>query len=125
MPTPPVEKLFMESFDRASKQFSHKIDETMAGTLHFGNKNYDVGVVTPAGAYRLDDNIQAYWLNLLASKNFSTVTPPIRSELLNYYSDLDAPIATKRDKKKWRELVTELQQLKATSTTEAAGAGEP
>ena len=124
MPTPPVEKLFMDSFDRAVKQFSREIDNAMAGSLQLEDKNYDVGVVTAAGAYRLDDNVQAYWLNLLARKKFSTVTPPIRSELLNYYSNLSAPIATKRDKKKWRELVAELQQLKTTSTVAAAAAGE-
>ena len=54
MPTAPVEKLFMESFDRSTQQFAKKIDEESAGQLHLENKNYDVGVVTPAGAYRLE-----------------------------------------------------------------------
>jgi Zinc dependent phospholipase C len=125
MPTPPVEKLFMDSFDRSAKQFTQSIDDAMSGRLQLADKNYDVGVVTPAGAYRLDDNVQAYWLGLLAAKHFATVTPPIRSELLTYYGDLNAPIATKRDKKKWRELIAELQQLKAAPQAVAAGAGEP
>jgi hypothetical protein len=126
MPTAPVEKLFMDSFDRSAKQFSQAIDDAMAGSLHLEDKNYDVGVVTPAGAYRLDDNVQAYWLGLLAGKNFETVTPAIRNELLSYYRDLNAPIATKRDKKKWRQLVAELQKLKtAMPQSAAAGAGAP
>lgn len=125
MPTPPVEKLFMESFNRSIAQCSHKLDEAMAGSLHFENKNYDVGVVTPAGAYRLDDNAQCYWLGLLARKNFATVTPAIRAELLNYYGDLSAPIATKRDHKKWRQLVAELQQLNTAPGAPVAGAGQP
>ncbi|MGH7182325.1 MAG: hypothetical protein ACREJN_10155, partial [Nitrospiraceae bacterium] len=86
-------------------------------------RNYDVGVVTPAGSYRLDDQAQCYWLTLLAAKNLTTVSPAIRNELLNYYSDLEAPIATKKDKKKWRQLVAELQQLKAYSVDkQTAGA---
>ena len=113
MPTAPVEKLFMDSFDRSAKQLSAQVGPAMDGSLHLENKNYDVGVVTPAGAYRLDDNVQAYWLGLLAAKHFATVTPAIRSELLNYYSDLNAPIATKKDKNKWRQLVAELRELKA------------
>jgi len=125
MPTPAVEKLFMESFDRSAKQFSAKIDEAMDGNLRLENKNYDVGVITPAGAYRLDDNVQAYWLGLLAGKGFATVTPAIRSELLNYYSDLNAPIATKKDKNKWRHLVAELQELRTAPQAVAAAAGEP
>ena len=121
MPTPAVEKLFMDSFDRSTKQFSAKVDQAMDGSLHLENKNYDVGVVTPAGAYRLDDNVQAYWLNLLAEKNFATVTPTIRAELLNYFGDLNAPIALKKDKKKWRALVAELQELEAAPSGTAAG----
>jgi hypothetical protein len=124
IPTPPVEKLFMDSFDRSAKQLNANVDPAMAGSLHLENKNYDVGVVTPAGAYRLDDNVQAYWLELLAGKNFATVTPAIRSELLNYYSDLKAPIATKKNKKKWQQLVAQLQELKAAPQTVTA-AGEP
>jgi Zinc dependent phospholipase C len=113
IPTAPVEKLFMESFDRSAAQYGKKIDETMNGTLHFEDKNYDVGVVTPAGVYWMDDNIQAYWLGLLARRNFATVTPEIRSELLTYFGDLSAPIATKKHPKQWQQLRGELDALKA------------
>jgi hypothetical protein len=115
IPTPAVEKLFMDSFDRSAKQFAEKINQAMNGSLELEPKNYDVGIVTPAGSYRLDDQAQCYWLNLLAAKNLTTVTPAIRNELLSYYNDLEAPIATKTDNKKWRQLVAELQQLKAHS----------
>jgi hypothetical protein len=120
MPTPEVEKLFMDSFDRSAKQFGEAIDQAMDGNLRLEPKNYDVGVVTLAGQYRLDDNVQAYWLNLLAKKNFSSLTPAIRSELLRYYSDPNAPIATRKDKRKWRELVAQLQELHNPSHIETA-----
>jgi hypothetical protein len=123
IPTPAVEKLFIDSFDRSTKQFAEKINEVMSGSLKLEPKNYDVGVVTPPGSYRLDDQAQCYWLTLLAAKNLTTVTPAIRNELLRYYSDLEAPIATKNDRKKWRQLVAELQQLKAHSAQlQTAGA---
>jgi Zinc dependent phospholipase C len=113
IPTPAVEKLFMDSFDRSAKQFAHRIDGAISGSLELEPKNYDVGVVTRAGDYRLDDEVQSFWLMLLSLKNFATVTPAIRLELLSYYSDLDAPIATKKDKKKWQQFIAELQALKA------------
>jgi hypothetical protein len=116
MPTPPVEKLFMESFERSAKQFAQAVDQAMDGSLHLPPKNYDVGVVTLAGQYRLDDDVQAFWLSVLAKKNFSTVTPEIRHELLVYYADLDAPIATKKDKRKWHDLVAQIQTLKQPGT---------
>ena len=83
-------------------------------------KNYDVGVVTPAGTYLLDDETQAYWLRLLASNHFSTMTPSIRAELPGYYKNLDAPIATKRDTNKWGQLVMQLQELKAIAPMQTA-----
>ncbi|MBV9767508.1 MAG: zinc dependent phospholipase C family protein, partial [Acidobacteriaceae bacterium] len=118
MPTPPVEKLFMDSFDRSAEQFAGTINLALDGSLRLEPKNYDVGVVTSAGAYRLDDDIQAYWLALLAGKNFATVTPAMRGELLEYYKDLKAPIATQRDAKKWRQLMAELKQLKSEPIAE-------
>ncbi|MBV9158452.1 MAG: zinc dependent phospholipase C family protein [Acidobacteriaceae bacterium] len=122
MPTPPVEKLFMDSFDRSAEQFAGTINLALDGSLRLEPKNYDVGVVTSAGAYRLDDDIQAYWLALLAGKNFATVTPAMRGELLEYYKDLKAPIATQRDAKKWRQLMAELKQLKSEPIAETAAA---
>lgn len=124
MPTAPVEKLFMESFDRSAQQFARKVDEVTAASLRVENKNYDVGVVTPAGAYRLDDDVQAYWIGLLAQKNFTTVTPSIRGELLSYYRDLNAPIATRRNRKQWQVLVSRIQALAAAPAV-APAAGEP
>jgi hypothetical protein len=126
MPTPAVEKLFMNSFDRSAHQLSRAIDHAMDQSLQLDSKNYDVGVVTPAGVYRLDDDVQAYWLDLLARKHFTTVTPAIRTELLAYYSNLDAPVATKRDSKKWQQLLSELQLLKASApAVQTAAAGAP
>jgi hypothetical protein len=126
MPTPAVEKLFMDSFDRSVRQFSRAMDHAMDHSLQLDSKNYDVGIVTPAGAYRLDDEVQAYWLDLLARKHFTTVTPAIRAELLAYFSNLDAPVTTKKDSKKWQQLLSELQWLKASAPAiQTAAAGTP
>ncbi|MBV8073498.1 MAG: hypothetical protein JO270_26625 [Acidobacteriaceae bacterium] len=113
MPTPETEKLFRASFDRSVKRYEERVRDMERHDLKLENMNYDVGVVTHAGQYRLDDNVQAYWLNKLAEKNFSTSTPQIRVELLGYFHDLDAPIALKKDHKRWNELVSQLDELRA------------
>ncbi len=122
MPTPPVENLFMQSFVRATSQYHSVLDQNQASSLHLDNRNYDVGVVTPAGTYRLEDNIQAYWLHKLAEKNFTTITPAIKEELLEYYGKLDAPIATKKKKREWKQLLAELQALRNEPAVAAANA---
>jgi hypothetical protein len=124
MPTPPVERLFMESFTRATGQYRTVLEQAQGRTFQLDNRNYDVGVVTPPGTYFLEDNIQAYWLNKLAEKNFTTVTPEIKKELLAYYGNLEAPIATKKHKKQWKEILVELQALKSSTVAPANAGGE-
>ncbi len=124
MPTAPVEKLFMESFERSVKQYQGTLDDAQNNTLHLENKNYDVGVTTIAGAYRMEDDVQAFWLDLLAKKGFNTLTPPMSAELLGYYSDLNAPINTKKYPDKWKQLVAQLQALKTAQANATAVSGQ-
>ena len=76
------------------------------------NKNYDVGVATPAGVYRLNDDTQAFWLHKLAEKKFASITPAIKQELLSFYSDPNAPFHTKQKPKEWRQTLAEVAELK-------------
>jgi hypothetical protein len=124
MPTPEAEKLFMASFERSLPQYENTLHDVRSSTLRLENMNYDVGVVTPAGHYRLQDKIQAYWLDKLASKNFRTATPQIRAELVRYFGNLDAPIALKSDRKKWDVLVTQLGQLRTIEAGTMIAAGQ-
>ena len=120
MPTPDVEKLFMASFTHCTEQYRGVLDEASRKTLRLENKNYDTGTVTPTGAYRLEDNVQAYWLDLLAKKHFSTITPEIKQELLDYYANLNAPIEMKKHRKEWKRVLAELDDLRAAGATAAA-----
>ena len=112
VPTPKVEALFEESFSRAAVQFHGQLDDVSIQRVQLQNTNYDVGTVTPAGTYRLADEIHAFWLNLLAEKKFGTVTPAIKTEIATYYRDLNAPIETKKHRKKWRLLLAQLEAIK-------------
>jgi hypothetical protein len=129
MPTPPVEKLFMASFDRSSTQYRQKLEEAQENSLSLPDENYDVGAVTPPGLYRLEDDVRAYWLNKLSETNFSGLTPEIQANVLTYYSNLDTPFDTKKHPKQWNRVLAELQQLKsaqpaAAPAVAAAGANQ-
>jgi Zinc dependent phospholipase C len=123
LPTQDVENLFAQSFDRSTTQCRAIVGVDKIDALHLENKNYDVGVITPAGIYRLDDDTHAYWLNLLAQKNFDTVSPSIGDDLLSYYSNLNAPLHTKQHPTDWKRLLTQLHELK--SHTQRAHASAP
>jgi hypothetical protein len=113
MPTPAVEDLFMQSFNRASLQYAGKLKSEQSKTLVLPDENYDVGAFTAPGAYALADDSQAFLLNKLASKHFTTVTPAIKAELLTFYRDLNAPFHTKHKPKEWKQVLSELAELKS------------
>lgn len=115
MPTPQVEDLFMRSFDRAAAQYSGRLADARDNKLHLANVNYDLGQVTRPGVYRLQDEIYAYWLDEVAKKRFATVTPNIRKDLLDYYRDPEAPIATKGHPKDWSRVLTQVDRLRLSS----------
>jgi hypothetical protein len=52
-------------------------------------------------------------LNRLSKRHFNHVSPELRSTILDYYSNLQAPFAAKKNKKKWEKTVQQLAELKA------------
>ena len=115
MPTPPVEKLFMQSFDRAAAQYNVELGDAKQNKLHLENANYDLGKVIGPGIYRLQDETYAYWLDEVAKKKFSTVTSHIKQDLLTYYRDPRVPDSTKRHPKDWDRLLGQVATLKTSS----------
>jgi hypothetical protein len=113
MPTPPVEKLFMQSFAEAATQYGRWVDQSHTKPMHLDNINYDVGRRTTRGGYKLEDAAYVYWLDRLAEKNFSTATPQIRATLLTYYRNPTAPEETRRHGD-WGRVLAQLTALKST-----------
>jgi hypothetical protein len=63
----------------------------------------------------LADQTYAHLLHDLADNNFTRLPPELREDILVYYTDPDAPNATKRKAKDWRRVQIELLQLKTTA----------
>ncbi len=120
MPTPEVEKLFMRSFANAANEYGGQLRAERAMKLRLENVNYDLGEPAPPGTYALEDESYAYWLNGLALARFQTVTPQMRSELLSYYKDPNAPFSTRRKQKEWSRLQAQLQTLREWQAVRAS-----
>ncbi len=111
-PTPETEKMFEESFNASVQQYEHLLGDERRGTLQLPNLNFDVGSETSGGKYRLNDDAHAQLLHKLAGKKFGCVSPDLRSELLTFFSNADAPYDFKKDQKTWDRVQAELQSLK-------------
>jgi len=113
-PTPETERMFQASFNATMDRYRGLLKQVGSDQLKLVNDNFDVGVETPPGQYRLNDDAHAKLLDKLAQTNFDAMSPKLRSELLRFYSDPNAPNATKRHPKEWAKVEADLQQLKAT-----------
>jgi hypothetical protein len=112
-PTPETERMFEASFNATMDRYRGLLKEEGEGRLKLPNDNFDVGEPTPPGKYRMNDDAHAKLLDKLAEQNFADMTPDLRAELLDFFSDPNAPYATKRKPKEWSRVVAELQQLKS------------
>jgi hypothetical protein len=116
VPTPETEKLFRESYRDTVKEYDRLLTELReSGHLILVNDNFDTGRVTRPGEYALADDTYAELMDRLAEKHFVHVTQELQRTLLAYYSDLNSPFATKRNKKEWAKVVREVDELKANA----------
>jgi hypothetical protein len=113
--TPHAEQIFMHSFDMAAPAYGRAITEIGERRWNGANLNFDTGVAMHAGQYKMQDEIYAYWVGMLARNRFQDVAPPIATDILNYYRDPNAPIETRKHAKQWKRLADELQILRQHS----------
>jgi hypothetical protein len=114
-PTPQTEHMFEKSFNAALDSYKSLIVQSRVGAPQVPNDNFDTGTETPAGQYSMSDDVRAELMEALAKQDFAGMSPELRADLLNFYSNPSAPYATKRKPKEWAKLQQDLQHLKASA----------
>lgn len=124
-PTPQTQKLFEASFNATLDRYRAFLSDEAADHLELINNNFDTGDMTGPGKYRMNDETHAKLLGMLADDKFAGASSEVREELLHFFSDLDAPYATKRNVKAWAKVQTQLEQLKAAPPAEVLPSTQP
>jgi len=120
-PTPQTEDLYIKSINTTVDRYRAFLEEVRTDTLVLPNCDLDSGQATKAAEYSLTDDSYAKLLAHLSERKFDRTTPELRDNILQFYSDLSAPIETKKDQSNWQNILTELDQLKSmTPITRAA-----
>jgi Zinc dependent phospholipase C len=117
IPSTQTEDMYIKSVDQTVQDYRRQLHETRVENLRLSNRDCDTGRETRAGEYRLTDDAYARLLDQLAVKNFAQLTPDLKQNILGFYDNPDAPIATKRNKKAWQKTLAELGQLKDAATS--------
>jgi hypothetical protein len=76
--------------------------------------------MTHAGEYAMTDDAYARLLDQLAQDNFSHLPAALRENILAFYADPNAPVATKKNASAWAKTQDELGRLKVAGSTQSS-----
>jgi hypothetical protein len=118
IPTHKTEDLYIASVDQTLENYKGLLADVGAQKLQPANTDFDTGRMTRAGEYVLADRSYARLLDHLAQHNFEQITPELRKNILAFYGDPSAALATKRNAAAWEKTQNELQNLRALTPIE-------
>jgi hypothetical protein len=113
-PTVQVQVLFIKGFDVTVARYKSDLASLRNRNLNLPERNLDTGRPVVPGQYFLADDTYASLLNDLAKRHFRGMTPELRQNILAFYENLKAPIATKYHPRKWRKTLREIAALRST-----------
>jgi hypothetical protein len=124
-PTPQTEDLYFKSINTTVDQYRIFLEQVRAGSLELANCDFDSGKETKAAEYSLTDDTYAKLLGQLAERKFDLTSADLRGDILHFYSDLSAPIETKKDNVHWQSVLSSLDQLRLVTPSPILASGAP
>jgi hypothetical protein len=121
IPTPQTETLFANSVRVTVQDYQNVMRQKYeTGEVALRNDDLDTGTVTKPGEYQMADKTYEELLDKLAGNHFAEVSPELRRVVLDYYSDTNAPLKTKKDAKRWAKVLRQIDALKAYNPQEVS-----
>jgi hypothetical protein len=114
-PTAATDDLYVRSVNHARELFEADLKRYAASPAGFRLENLDLDTGRPVapGRYRLTDQTCAHLLDDLTNKELGRPSPELAHNILAYYADPNAPIATKRQPEQWKRVQENLAVLKS------------
>ncbi|HEY1659827.1 MAG TPA: zinc dependent phospholipase C family protein [Candidatus Sulfotelmatobacter sp.] len=114
-PTRQTEDLYFKSINRTVDQYRAFLEEVRNDKLVLPNCDLDSGEATQAAEYSLTDEAYAKLLAQLSDRKFDLMSPELRANILQFYSDPSAAIETKKDPVRWQGVLASLDQLRSVA----------
>ena len=124
-PTPKTEEMYFKSINTSVDRYRALLEELRKDSLLLANMDFDTGKKTLAAEYTLTDDSYAKLLAKLSERKFDQTSPALRANILDFYSDLSAPIETKKDTVRWQSVLASLAQLKALTLVPTSAGSLP
>ncbi len=120
-PTPQTEEMYFKSINSTVDQYRVFLKQVGTNSLLLPDCDLDTGKTTEAAEYSLTDDTYAGLLGQLMDRKFDLATSSLRENILQFYSDLSAPIETKKDAGRWQKVLASLDELKLANPAIADG----
>jgi len=114
-PTPQTEDLYIKSINTTVDQYRGLLEEVRVDKIVLPDYDLDSGNPTRIAEYSLTDETYAKLLGQLAKGKFGHTTPELRSNILEFYSEVSASMPTKDEKVSSADVLAWLDQLRAVS----------
>jgi hypothetical protein len=111
IPTQQTEDMYIKSVDLTVQDYTGLLHQIHEHSIELKNIDFDTGRDTRAGEYVLTDKTYARLVDDLAKKRANPIAPELRADILQFYSNPNAPLATKKKKKDWQKLQQNLAKL--------------
>jgi hypothetical protein len=120
VPTTQTEDMYVKSINKTVDDYSAQLRAQKAGDLKLADMDFDTGRPTRPGEYSLADKTYAQLLDDLAKHNFDQASTELRQNILSFYGDPNAQVATRKNAKAWKTTQENLDKLKASYTNPPA-----
>jgi hypothetical protein len=117
-PTTQTEEEYVRSVNQCTDALSAAVNRFGKPHQTLPNRDLDTGAPVRPGAYRLTDETYAKLLDRLVADPHHTVPPGLKSDIVNYYADPNAPIHTKKNPQKWARVQSALRTLQTMPVSE-------
>jgi hypothetical protein len=113
VPSAKTEDIYIKSVNSTTDNYNSLLHQVRDGNLNFPDTDFDTGRKTAAAEYPLADVTYARLVQDLSKNNFAQMTPELRSNILDFYSNLNAPYHNKKNHKSWKKTLQALDKLKS------------
>ncbi len=121
IPSTQTEDMYIKSVNRTVDNYQTLLKEQQKGDLRLPDTDCDTGRATSGAEYSLADSTYARLLDDLSTNNFPQLTPELQANILEFYSNLNAPFHTKKNRKSWASTEAEIQKLKSWQQAQPVG----
>jgi hypothetical protein len=117
IPTQHTQQLYITSVNSSVDLYGSMLQQLGDKPLFIPDRDLDTGETSKPGAYALTDRTYAKLLHRITTDGQKNITPGLKQDILSFYSNPNAPITTRKNRKAWAQVLKDLATLRAMPET--------